>query len=464
MRWQPALFALLCTLAGPFAIAAEDFPRGRFEKVVIQAEPSQSYVLYLPTAYRPDRKWPILYVLDARSNGVEAGRRFLAGAERYGFIVASSNNSASDGETEPNVVAMRAIWADTHYRLAVDPRRVYVAGFSGTVRFACQRALAAPGTIEGIVAAGAAFPFETKPTKDTSFLYYGTVGDRDFNYYEVLDLAETMTDLGLPHRIEVWAGPHSWMPEELATRALGWLEIQAMKKGLREKDAALIQALWTDDQARARELEASDLPEAHRLYTGMAEDYRGLVDGEALNELAVQVSRIAAMDAFKKERKLRQDRNERDKQYLAAAPRAMGTADLAQALKDLKIQELKKQAAAADPGESLSAKRLLNTLSGQTGFYLPRMFTQTGNHDRAIFVLSIAAEISPDGPWIWYEIAAAHARKGSKKKALENLRKAVEKGWTDLPSLEAEPAFAALRQDKGYRELIAEIVKKTPAG
>ncbi|HWN41605.1 MAG TPA: hypothetical protein VNW71_05255, partial [Thermoanaerobaculia bacterium] len=451
---------LLVTLAGPFAITAEDFPKGRFEKVVIQAEPSQSYVLYLPTAYRPDRRWPILYVLDARSNGVAAGQRFLAGAERYGFIVASSNNSFSDGPWEPNVVAMRAMWADTHYRLAIDPRRVYAAGFSGTVRFACHRALAAPGTIEGVVAAGAAFPFEAKPTKDTSFLYYGTIGDRDFNYYEVLDLADQMTDLGLPHRIEVFAGPHQWMSEELATRALGWLELQAVKKGLREKDATLIQALWSDDLGRARALEASDLPEAHRLYTGMAEDYRGLVDGELLNEVAVQVSRIAASDAFKKERKLRQERNLRDKQYLAAAPKAMNTADLAQAIKDLKIQELKKQAASADPGESLSAKRLLNTLMGQTTFYLPRMFTEQGNHDRTVFVLSIAAEISPDSPGIWYEIAAAHARKGSKKKALESLRKAVEKGWADLPSLEAEAAFAALRQDKGYRELVAEIAKK----
>ncbi|HWN42753.1 MAG TPA: hypothetical protein VNW71_11060, partial [Thermoanaerobaculia bacterium] len=368
MRWLHALLTLLF----PFAVAAQDLPRGQFvEKVVIQAEPSQSYALYLPTAYRPDRQWPILYVLDARSNGVEAGRRFLAGAERYGFIVASSNNSLSDGPREPNVVAMRAMWADTHYRLAIDPRRVYAAGFSGTVRFACQRALAAPGTIEGVVAAGAAFPFETRPTKDTSFLYYGTVGNRDFNYYEVLDLAEQMTDLGLPHRIEVFPGPHEWMSEELATRALGWLELQAMKKGLREKDAALIQALWSDDLARARALETSDIPEAHRLYTVMAEDYRGLVDGEALNELAVQVSRIAASDAFKKERKLRQERNLRDKQYLAAAPKAMNTADLAQAIKDLKIQELKKQAASANPGESLSAKRLLNTLMGQTTSYLP---------------------------------------------------------------------------------------------
>ncbi|HVG09869.1 MAG TPA: hypothetical protein VNM67_19365 [Thermoanaerobaculia bacterium] len=461
MRWHRALPALLF----PLTVAAQDLPRGQFvEKVVAQSDPSQSYALYIPTTYKPDRKWPILYVFDARSNGVEAGQRFLAGAERYGFVVASSNNSMSDGPNEPNVVSMRAMWSDTHAHLAIDDRRVYAAGFSGTVRFACRAALAAPGTIEGIVAAGAGFPFETRPTKDTPFLYYGTVGDRDFNYYEVLDLADQMTALGLPHRIEVYAGPHQWMPEELATRALGWLEIQAMKKGLRQKDAALIKALWSEDMARARALEASDLPEAHRLYTAMSGDYQGLADAETLNEVAVQVSRIAASDAFKQERKLRQERNLRDKQYLAAAPRAMSTADLAQALKDLHIKELKKQAESDDPATRLSARRLLNTLLGQTSFYLPRMFTEQGNHDRTVFVLSIAAEISPDSPGIWYGIAAAHARKGSKKKALESLRKAVEKGWADLASLEAEPAFAGLRQDKGYRELVAEIAKKTPAG
>lgn len=461
MPWLHLLSALLLPAAAPPAAPARDLPRGELvEKVVIQAEPSQSYALYIPTTYRPDRKWPILYVLDARSNGVAAGQRFLAGAERYGFIVASSNNSLSDGPREPNVVSMRAMWADTHARLAIDDRRVYAAGFSGTVRFACQMALAAPGTIEGIVAAGAGFPFETRPTKDTSLLYYGTVGDRDFNYYEVLDLADQMTDLGLPHRIEVFAGPHQWMPEELATRALGWLELQAMKEGLREKDAELIQALWSGDLARARALEASDLPEAHRLYLLMAEDYRGLVDGELLNDVAVQVSQIAASDAFKKERRLRQERNLRDKQYLTAAPKAMSTADLSRALKDLRIRELKKEAESDDPGARLSARRLLNTLLGQTSFYLPRMFTEQGNHDRTVFVLSIAAEISPDSPGIWYEIAAAHARKGSKKKALENLRKAVEKGWADLPRLEGEAAFAGLRQDKGYLKLVAEIAKK----
>lgn len=461
MRWHRALLALLL----PVAAAAQDFPKGQIvEKVVTRGNETQSYALYLPKAYRPDREWPILYVFDARSNGVEAAQRFLAGAERYGYIVASSNNSASDGPMEPNIVSLRAMWPDTHSRFAIDPRRVYAAGFSGTVRFACLRALEAPGSIAGVVAAGAGFPFGVRPTKDTPFLYYGTVGDRDFNYYEVLDVAEEMTALGLPNRVEVFDGPHQWMSEELATRALGWLELQAMKKGTREKDAALIQALWTEDLARARALEATDLIEAHRLYAAMVEDYRGLTDAETLNGIAVQVSKIAASEAFKKERKLRQERELRDKQYLAAAPRALSTADLNQALRDLHVAELKKEKDSADPATRQAARRLLNALLGQTTFYLPRMFTEQGNHERAVFVLSVAAEIAPESPEVWYAMAAAHARKGSKKRALENLRKAVERGWADLPRLESEEAFAGLRQDKGYRELVAEISKKAPAG
>lgn len=451
MRWFLSL-----ALAFSVPVAAQELPLGKLvEKVVTRADPEQSYALYLPTSYRPDRKWPILYVFDARWNGVHAGRRFVAGAEKHGYIVASTNNSASDGPVEPNFLALRRMWTDTQVRFSIDHRRVYAAGFSGTVRTSILSARAAPGTIAGVIGAGAGFPFGNPPAKADAFLYYGTVGDRDFNYYEVLDVAEQMTELGLPNRVEVWEGRHDWMPEELATRAFAWLEIQAMKQGLRDKDAALVESIWSDDLARARALEAKDLLEAHRLYAAMAEDYRGLVDAEALNEVAVQVSRIAASDAFKKDRKLWREIELRDKQYLAAAPRAMGTASVEQAVHDLRIEELKKKAEAGEALESLSAKRLLSALMGQTAFYLPRQFTEQGNHERAAFVLGIAVEIAPDNAEIWYELAAAQARKGSKKKALESLRKAVDLGLTDLARLDKEPAFDALRRDKKYREIVS---------
>lgn len=456
---------LFAPLASP-AAAQTDLPRGQVvDKVVTQVDPAQSYALYVPTTYRPDRKWPILYAFDSRYRGTLVAERFRAGAEKYGYLVASSHNSASDGPPGPNVTALRAIWSDTHARFSIDDRRVYAAGFSGTVRFACSMALAAPGTIEGIIGAGAGFPFETKPTKETPFVFFGTAGERDFNYYEMVDLDEQMGALGLHHRIEIFPGAHEWMPEDLATRALGWMEIQAMRKGLREKDPKLIAELWSADLERARAMEsAGDLVEAHRLYAGLASDFAGLHEGAA--EVATKASGIAASEAYKKERKAWQERNERDKQYIAAAPRALSLPDLPLALNQLRIKELKKQAESSDKQENLSARRLLNTVLVQTSFYLPEMFTSQGQHERAIFALSIATEIAPDNGENWYRLAAAHARKGAKKRALENLSKAVEKGWADLSRLEGEAAFAPLRQDKVYQELVAEIAeigKKKPA-
>ncbi|HEX3131434.1 MAG TPA: hypothetical protein VH394_29120 [Thermoanaerobaculia bacterium] len=435
-------------------------PRGQVvEKVVTQADPSQSYALYVPTSYKPDRAWPILYAFDARSHGTLVAERFRAGAEKYGYLVASSNNSASDGPNTPNLAAMRAMWSDTHARFNIDDKRVYAAGFSGTVRFACNLALSAPGSITGIIGAGAGFPFDTRPTKDTPFVFFGTVGERDFNYYEVMDLDEQMTMLGLPHRIELFPGTHEWMPEDLATRALGWMELQAMKKGLREKDPALVESLWASELARAASFDP-DPVEAQRFYAGLAADFDGLSKPEAVAEVRKKAETLAASDEYKKEKKIRQERNQRDKDYVAHAPKALSSGDLSQALVDLKIHELKKQADSTDHALSMSARRLLNTVLVQTSYYLPQMYTEQGQHDRAIFVLSIAAEIVPDSPDVWFELAAANARKGAKKKAIENLRKAVEKGWTDLTRLEGEAAFASLRQDKGYQEVVAEIRKK----
>ena len=171
----------------------------------------------------------------ARTRDGPAAERFRAGAEKYGYILASSNNSQSDGPIEPNIEAMRAMWTDTHGRLRIDDRRVYAAGFSGTVRAACLLARTAPGTIAGIVGAGAGFPFDAPPRKGDPFVFFGTVGDKDFNYYEVTDLEPQLAAAGIAHRIEIFDGVHQWPPEELATRALGWMEIQAMKAGTRAK-------------------------------------------------------------------------------------------------------------------------------------------------------------------------------------------------------------------------------------
>lgn len=462
-----ALAAAVAPLSAEPAPAPE-LPRGTvIEKVVVSAQPKYSYALYLPSSYRPDRAWPILYAFDARSYGKLVAERFKAGAEKYGWIIASSNDSMSDISMAPGLEIMRAMWADTHTRFTIDDLRVYAAGFSGTVRLACTLGLTAPGTIAGVIGASAGFPTDRPPTKDVPFAFFGTVGDWDFNYYEMLDLEKAMTGLGLPHRIEVFEGGHVWPPEELATKAIGWMEIQAMKSGKLLRNPEVVEELWAEDLERARGHEsAGRILEAHHAWSAIAADYAGLRD---VAEATRKAAELSASEAFRKAVQAREARYKRDMEYLGQAPKILarsnpvnavdGPVTIKQVAAELKIPELKARASSSDPEERLSAKRVLSLVLIQTVYYLPKMFTERGEHDRALFMLGVGAEVRADDPEIWYQMAASHARKGKsgRKKALEALRKAVDFGWTDLVRTENDSAFAGLRQDEAFRQIVARI-------
>jgi predicted esterase len=469
-------------------------PRGRLiEKVACAASRGRSYALYLPSGYSPDRSWPVLYVFDARGRALAPAKLFRAGAEQYGYIVASSYDTSSDGTFGPNLEAMQAMWNDTHSRFRIDDGRIYAAGFSGTVRAACIMAMMAPGTIAGIIGAGAGFPPERPPGKDTSFAFFGTVGNRDFNYYEMTDLDSRLTALGLPHRIELFDGTHQWPPEALATRALAWMELQAIKSGHRAADPALVAALWRRDLDEARGLAAAGkLYAAFHAYSQLAADFAGLPGSATprttaragaaspaaaaaspgaaeLAEATAQLAALARSDKLQRDIRERKERERRDQDYLARARFVLAAgasgedpAGVTKALGELRIAELKRQAReAADPEERLSAERLLSTVLVQTSFYLPRLFSERKEYDRAIFSLSIAAEIEPGGAFTLYQLAAAHAQKGNRKQALTLLEQAVERGWTDGAQLAGDPAFAPLRGDDRFRQLVAALAAKS---
>src|SRR5262245_41991743 len=82
-----AAFAVTLLLAAPAAFAeapAVGFARGQIiDGVTCAAAHEESYALYLPSGYTPERAWPILYILDPRSRGALAAEKFRAGAEKH---------------------------------------------------------------------------------------------------------------------------------------------------------------------------------------------------------------------------------------------------------------------------------------------------------------------------------------------------------------------------------------------
>lgn len=238
-----------------------------------------------------------------------------------------------------------------------------------------------------------------------------------------------------------------------------------MKKGLREKSPALIEAAWAADREMARAQAATHPADALHTWSAMVADYAGLRD---VSEAEREAAALAASPACQQELREREARDRRDKEIVANAPGILARASpgnepvtVTQIAAALKIPELKKRAESADVEESLSAKRILSTYLGQTTSYLPQTFLAKKQYDRAIFMLALAAEIRPEAAGLWVEMAALHARKGKSghKKALECLRAAMDRGFADPKVLERE-AFAELRKEPEFREIVTRITTR----
>jgi poly(3-hydroxybutyrate) depolymerase len=118
------------------------------QQIEVRDHPGQSYALFVPSNYRADHGWPILYCLDPGARGRAAVERFAAAAEKAGFLVTGSNNSRN-GPLAPSREAIGLMVADTHERYAIDDARIYAAGLSGGARLALSWAMGQNGRIAG---------------------------------------------------------------------------------------------------------------------------------------------------------------------------------------------------------------------------------------------------------------------------------------------------------------------------
>lgn len=469
----PALLQLLLVaapaVAGEPATDAGGFATGRLVAgVACLKDPTQTYTLYLPSSYAPERRWPVLLIFDPRGRSELAAELFRPAAEEYGWILVSSDDTRSDGPPEPNVRAVNALWPEPHERFSVDPRRIYATGFSGGAILAWTLANSTHA-VAGVIGAGGRLAPEV-PLKDGAFAHFGTVGDIDFNYREMRDLDAALAANGNPHRLEVFHGPHTWMPEELATLAVEWMEIQAMKRGTRPADAELARRLLEEDLAAAAQREAAGDPlaAARRLDNALA-TFEGVVENDALEparrrRAALEADPLlgrasaeeASWDAY-------EERYAAEKLPLLALARDPAVQIPAnRLLAELEIRQLRERAR-QDSYAGTVARRLLETLHTQTSFYLARELLGQKRYRQAEAVLTVAVEIHDDRPASWYNLACASARAGHEKRAMEALERAVAAGFNDAAHLGSDPDLASLRGREDFRRLLARLGGASPA-
>ncbi len=273
--------ALLAVIVSGTA-SAQELPRGDIvDDVACQRDTSQHYALYLPSYFNLSRQWPVILAFDAGGRGRAGVERYRAAAEKYGYVVAGSNNSRN-GPWKVSLDAAAAMTEDIKRRFPIDLKRMYTAGMSGGARVAIMVAQNS-ADIAGVLASSAGY--STAFHKSERFPFFGSAGTEDFNYREMRSVDREMTS---PHRVEVFEGGHTWLPIEMATRGVEWMEIQAMKNGLRPRDETFVAELFSKRAARANAQPSS--------LARMGELKQIAVDFDGLQNVAKVIESVAALE------------------------------------------------------------------------------------------------------------------------------------------------------------------------
>jgi len=430
-----AWLSILCLLFLFPHARAEELPRGiLIEKVVCQADAAQSYALYLPRGYTPQKSWPIIYAFDPLARATVPAKLFQEAAEKFGYVIAASHNTQNGMQGAALQAAISALLKDTRQRLSLDEKRIYTAGFSGGARIATRVASSCGGCIAGVIACGAGFPTDIKPTEATRFALYGTIGIDDYNYPELKRLDDKLNTLALPHRIVVFEGAHQWANSALLVEAVEWLEVQAMRAGRRAKDEALLEAAWQKSLARARaDAESNRLLEAYQDYSALAADFSRLKDVTEYEKKAVALKETKEVkQALKAEREQIEAQLEIAGRLINLGGRLLTqTQERASVIKESQnvIAGLRKQAAeTVDSGERRIARRALRQVFAQTVEAAMFHYHPNRQYDVALVNLEMASLIAPDNWLPPYQMARAYALLGQKKNSLAALQRAVTKG------------------------------------
>ena len=465
------IFLLLRLFSAPLkAYGQEDFKKGEIiDKVICLEKPEQSYALFLPAEYTPEKKWPILFAFDPGARGILPLQHFQEAAEKYQYIVIGSHN-ARNGPWEPVFQAMAAVWNDAIARFSIDPDRIYATGFSGGARAAVYFPKIIRLPIRGIIGCGAGLPPGMKADEIKPCFYLGIVGDGDFNYLEMKILDQQLDAPSIAHRFLVFAGSHVWPPPNVCKRALGWLEIVGMENQIREVDEDLIGDIYNAEVQTAQTLEESGrIFQAVQEYEVIDSTFHSLRDTHTLKDKVLLLKKGSEFDRWRKQ----EDEHIQKEKYGFSRYLNILTQIEKEALplhlwyplfRKLGISEWQKTILQNnDKEEGARATRLLfglETEARSKGWF----FLDKGDFQKAILFFEIAvranAQIKSRLRYLYYYLACAYALGKASKQAIHNLNLAVENGFEDWSALESEERLAFIKQSSEFQQIINNLKQK----
>ena len=280
------LCILIFLLGLPYASSQElRLLKGRItDSVALDAAPSETYAVYLPSFFEVTKEWPLLFVFDSEGKGYKAISVFKKIAERDGYIVVSSN-AISNGIISENLKAFDRLSEEIFEKLPIDLRRVYTAGLAGGARQATSVAVATK-KMDGVIACGALFSSEPSTFPRLRRTYFiGITGEEDYNYAEMRWAHDYMSQNSIPNELFIFEGGNEWPPQDIIESAFDAIKLRLMKRRIIPVNTEIITEQYNRRyEAVAKMLQMNKKVRAVEMLEDMRKNYKPFFDTDSIRK------------------------------------------------------------------------------------------------------------------------------------------------------------------------------------
>lgn len=410
-----------------------------------------AYSYYLPKNYSAGKKYPVLILFDPHGDAHFAIEKYTSAADKFDFILMSTTALKNGMAAEAAGHVMQTILYSAANEMPVNPRRVYVGGFSGGARYAAMLAMSGSG-IQGLMVAGAGFPIDTWKNLSPSVVI-AAANDGDMNLPEILAL-DNIQDKEQRSRVLIMRdkGIHEWPSEDKMQEALAIFTAYAIRDSIEDDKSKLDLVLATYDS-----LNNSNYCAATKIHKALFYEraVKALAYQKPIDKYGIIYSEMIKSSAYLNDLNTEQSLVKEEVAIKNNYYAAMGSKDTIWWHSEME----KLNASILSEKNNLKQAQLMRIRNGLSLMcYMNLDKTMKANSNQDAYYLSVLyRNIDPDNSESWFLAAVMEARNQNVKAVIDFLSKAISKGFKERNRVHQTADFNFMLGDPSFQEVVNKI-------
>ncbi|MGB8705413.1 MAG: hypothetical protein WCD31_10320 [Gillisia sp.] len=421
---------------------------------------SETFAIYLPTAFTEEKAWPVIFVFDPEGRGRSAALLFQEAAEQQGYIVASSNNISKKDSLVTNLQVASRLLKTVFNFFPIDANRIYLAGFGEGGKVASAMPLVF-NKVRGVITVGDVW-INTDYIKDgAGFSFIGVAGEKDFHLYQMQEVLSLLKKTQQFARLYTFGGGYEWPGPQVLEKAVSAFTLRAMTQNIIPRDTLLVNSLYQRQVNEEEKLRRKMQPyKAYEALENMKSDFAVFNKEDALNDLQKEIKKNTDYRKVRnryREAAIKESELKEEYEYFFNNDVVSAEFDNLGYWEE-QMQELKKMQEGDNSANSEMAYRLQGLLTSWARKTYQNLKKSHASIDPLIFTSILSTIFDKQDPAGYMQVISLSSLDGDIKTALLYLEDLLKTGYKDEEALYSIPGTLELKMSPEFNALIKKYL------